>query len=70
MIELLENEEKMDAEEISREMDEYTTSYMKNFSYKTVFVASEKRKPIILMMVFIRLWMWKMMRMMYGIRNS
>lgn len=44
LIELLENEEKMDAEEISREMDEYTTSYMKNFSYKTVFVASEKTK--------------------------
>ena len=34
----------MDAEEISREMDEYTTSYMKNFSYRTVFVASEKTK--------------------------
>lgn len=44
LIELLENEEKMDAEEISREMDEYTTSYMKNFSYRTVFVASEKTK--------------------------
>lgn len=44
LIELLENEEKMDAEEISREMDEYTTLYMKNFSYKTVFVASEKTK--------------------------
>ena len=44
LIELLENEEEIDAEEISREMDEYTTSYMKNFSYRTVFVASEKTK--------------------------
>lgn len=60
----------MDAEEISREMDEYTTSYMKNFSYKTVFVASEKTKAYYTYDGFIRLWMWKMMRMMYGIRNS
>ena len=44
LIELLEKEEEIDAEEISREMDEYTTSYMKNFSYRTVFVASEKTK--------------------------
>ena len=44
LIELLENEEEVDAEEISREMDAYTTSYMKNFSYRTVFVASEKTK--------------------------
>lgn len=44
LIELLENEEEIDASEVSREMDEYTSLYMKDFSYRTVFVASEKTK--------------------------
>ena len=44
LIELLKNEENTDADEISREMDSYTSLYMKNFSYRTVFVASEQSK--------------------------
>lgn len=44
LIELLENEENTDADQISREMDGYTSLYMKDFSYRTVFVASEKSK--------------------------